>query len=49
LRVAASGGTLPFDVAFSAGDDFVLAWLIANGENNGAVFDWIRMRWITKS
>ena len=38
---------LPFDIAFSVGDDFVLAWLIAKGENDGALFDWDTMRWIT--
>jgi hypothetical protein len=47
LRVAACE-RLDFDVAFSAADDFVLAWLIAKGENDGALFDWDRMIWITK-
>jgi hypothetical protein len=48
LRVAACGGTLPFDVAFAAEDDFVLAWLIAKGENDGGTFDWPSMKWINK-
>jgi len=48
LRVAACGGVLPFDLAFDADDDFVLAWLIAKGENEGGEFDWKRMKWIEK-
>jgi hypothetical protein len=39
---------LPFDVAFSADDDFVLAFLIAKGENEGAEFDWAGMQWRKK-
>jgi hypothetical protein len=45
LRVAACDGKLPFDVAFDADDDFVLAWIIARGENQGGQFDWKRMAW----
>jgi hypothetical protein len=45
LRVAACNGTLPFDAAFAADDDFVLAWIIASGENEGGEFDWHRMQW----
>jgi hypothetical protein len=48
LRVAACGGDLPFDVAFAADDDFVLAWLIASGENNGGAFDWKTMKWLPR-
>jgi hypothetical protein len=49
LRVAACGD-LPFDVAFSAPDDFVLAWIIARGENDGGnVFDWDKMTWVKRS
>jgi hypothetical protein len=36
---------MPFDVAFSADDDFVLGWIIARGENDGGEFDWYQMRW----
>jgi hypothetical protein len=39
---------LPFDVAFVADDGFVLAWLIANGENNGGEFDWERHNWMPR-
>lgn len=39
---------MPFDLAFDADDDFVLAWLIAKGENEGGEFDWKRMKWIEK-
>ncbi len=46
MRVAACNAGLPFDVAFSAPDDFVLAWLIAHGENNGGKFDRRSNRWI---
>jgi hypothetical protein len=45
MRVAACGGSLPFDIAFAADDDFVLAWIIAHGENEGGKFDWRRMAW----
>jgi hypothetical protein len=45
LRVAACGGDMPFDAAFAADDDFVLAWIIARGENQGGRFDWDRMAW----
>ena len=48
LRVAACGGKIPFDVAFSADDDFVLAWIIADGENNGGEFDWPTIRWLPR-
>jgi hypothetical protein len=36
---------LDFHVAFEADDGFILAWLVANGENNGASFDWDAGRW----
>ena len=49
LGVAAAGGILPFDIAFSADIGFLLAWVVARGENDGAMFDWARMRWITKA
>jgi hypothetical protein len=39
---------LPFDVAFAADDDFVLAWVVAKGENEGGEFDWDRMKWIER-
>jgi hypothetical protein len=48
LRVAACGGSLPFDVAFSADDDFVLAWIVAKGENDGLTFDWPNLKWISR-
>jgi hypothetical protein len=48
LRVAACGGTMSFDIAFSADDDFVLAWIVAKGENEGATFDWVNMQWIDR-
>ena len=46
MRVAACKGALPFDVAFSADDDFVLAWIIARGENEGWSFNWKSGSWI---
>jgi hypothetical protein len=39
---------LPFDLAFSAPDDFVVAWVIAHGENNGGSFDWQTWQWAKK-
>jgi hypothetical protein len=48
LRVAAVQCGLPFDVAFSADDDFVLAWIIAKGENEGGTFSWRQMEWLKK-
>ena len=36
---------MPFDAAFAADDDFVLAWIVAKGENDGGEFDWPNMRW----
>jgi hypothetical protein len=40
---------LPFDVAFSADDDFVIAWLVAKGENDGRqFFDWDQLKWIER-
>jgi hypothetical protein len=47
LRVAAVG-SLPFDVAFAADDDFVLAWIVAKGENEGGEFLWDKMKWIER-
>jgi hypothetical protein len=46
--VAACGGVLSFDAAFAAGDDFVLAWIIAKGENEGGEFLWDQMTWLKK-
>jgi len=46
MRVAACGGVLPFDTAFQADDDFIFAWMIAKGENDGSSFDWKTMRWM---
>jgi hypothetical protein len=48
MRVAACAGSMPFDVAFSADDDFVLAWVIARGENDGGEFDWLNMGWVER-
>jgi hypothetical protein len=48
LRVAACQVGLPFDVAFAADDDFILAWLIAQGENAGGEFIWSQMNWLKK-
>jgi hypothetical protein len=45
MRVAAVKAGLPFDVAFSADDSFVLAWLIADGENQGGEFSFSTMAW----
>jgi hypothetical protein len=37
---------LPFDVAFDAADDFVIAWVVAAGEMlEGGTFDWSAMAW----
>jgi hypothetical protein len=46
--VAACNAGLSFDAAFSADDDFVLAWLIAKGENEGGEFIWSQMNWLKK-
>jgi hypothetical protein len=48
MRVAACGGVLPFNTAFAFEDDFVLAWIIAKGENEGGEFLWEQMRWLKK-
>jgi len=48
LRVAACSGNIPFDAAFAADDDFVLAWIIADGENNGGEYDWGNMKWFPR-
>jgi hypothetical protein len=45
MRVAAVGAGLPFDVSFAADDGFVVAWLVAKGENDGGAFNWDRMEW----
>jgi hypothetical protein len=45
MRVAACGGVLPFDVAFEADADFVMAWVVTKGENDGNTFDWANMKW----
>ena len=37
---------MPFDVAFEADDDFVLAWFVAKGELDGGQFDWDALKWI---
>ena len=39
---------MPFDAAFDADDDFVLAWIIAKGENEGGTFHWGSMQWIER-
>jgi hypothetical protein len=39
---------MPFDAAFASDDGFVLAWLIADGENKGSEFDWKTMRWLPR-
>lgn len=33
------------DFALEADDGLVLAWLVANGENNGGMFDWVTKEW----
>jgi hypothetical protein len=43
--VAACDGQLPFDLAFSADDVFILAWMVAKGENEGGQFVWETMTW----
>jgi hypothetical protein len=48
VRVAACGGVLPFDTAFAADDDFILAWIVAKGENDGGEFLWHQMKWLKK-
>jgi hypothetical protein len=48
MRVAATDGVMPFDAAFAADDDFVLAWVIARGENAGGEFLWDQMKWMEK-
>jgi hypothetical protein len=37
---------MPFDAAFSVDDDFVLAWIVARGENDGGEFSWDLMKWL---
>jgi hypothetical protein len=49
MRVAACNAGLPFDVAFGAEDHFVIAWVIANGENDGGEFDFNAMRWLERN
>jgi hypothetical protein len=39
---------MSFDTAFAADDNFVLAWIIAHGENSGAEFLWDQMKWLEK-
>jgi len=39
---------MSFDIAFSADDDFVLGWIIADGENKGGTFDWPSLSWIDR-
>jgi len=39
---------LQFDTAFAADDNFVLAWIVAKGENAGGEFLWDRMTWLQK-
>jgi len=48
MRVAACRGELPFDLAFTADECFVLAWIIARGENEGGQFNWRSMEWVEK-
>lgn len=45
MRVAACDGKLSPEMAFDADDGFVLAWIVANGENHGATFDWTNLTW----
>jgi len=49
MRVAACNGHLPFDVAFAADDIFILAWNVAQGENQGEEFDWRSLSWMKRS
>ena len=48
MRVAACGGVIPFNAAFAADDSFVLAWIVAKGENEGGEFLWNQMDWLKK-
>lgn len=45
MRVAACKGALPFDVAFSVPDDFLVAWNVVAGEIEGGEFSWRTMTW----
>lgn len=45
MRVAACNGQMPFDTAFNTDDGIILAWLVANGENNGGSYDWTTGQW----
>jgi hypothetical protein len=45
LRVAACKAGLPYDVAFREDDGFVLAWVVAAGENDGAQYNWDDLTW----
>ena len=39
---------IPFDVAFSADDDWALAAYIVFGEYEGSDWDWQSMNWMKK-
>jgi hypothetical protein len=39
---------MSFDAAFAADEDFVLAWIVARGENEGGEFLWHSMQWRDK-
>jgi len=45
MRVAACKSGLPFEAAFTADEDFLMAWLVASGEHEGSSFDWSAMQW----
>jgi hypothetical protein len=45
MRVAACKAGLPFEVAFREDDGFVLAWVVAASENEGADFNWHNLTW----
>ena len=36
---------MPFDIAFEADDNFILAWIVVKGELEGWQFDWSQMKW----
>jgi hypothetical protein len=48
MRVAACKNGLPFDAAFSATDEFIVAWIVASGESEGGKFDWRSMEWLER-
>lgn len=48
MRVGMVHSGVPFDLAFGADETFVMAWLVAHGENEGGEFDWNTLQWVKR-